>query len=205
MLDLITDRTDADVSQVAYLITIGCAAMPADIQSAWLSGMKGAYNASDLNRVGAACEYLAGQALGLLTEIAAYLAQKNVASAPIWSPYDASDVDVDARTDWSEEEDPSSAQFVQYLTQYLANAAVLRGLLELPADTPPVPDDMEALTYQEANNIESILLAVEAAIPAWITTAKAQIDYVATYAYQLVSGTFAAGSNRTLQRFSRGR
>ena len=58
---LITDRTAADVARVEELATKGFAAMTADERAEWLGGMKGAYNASDLNRVGAALNYLAAR------------------------------------------------------------------------------------------------------------------------------------------------
>lgn len=63
-LHLITDRTSADVSRAAYLDGKwvggewrGTAAELAE----WMSDLRGAYNASDLNRVGAAVNYVAGR------------------------------------------------------------------------------------------------------------------------------------------------
>lgn len=58
--NLIFDRTEADVSRVKTITQklIGGTATEAEKEE-WLSGtMKGAYNAGDLNRVGAAVEYL---------------------------------------------------------------------------------------------------------------------------------------------------
>lgn len=52
----------------------------------------------------------------------------------------------------------------ELMERYLANVAALRALLPLPADTPTVPPDMDSLTYQEANDIERILLAVDEAL-----------------------------------------
>ena len=59
--NLVTDRTQADVERVKALAAKGFAAMTSDEQAEWLAGMKGAYNASDLNRVGTALNYLAGR------------------------------------------------------------------------------------------------------------------------------------------------
>lgn len=106
---------------------------------------------------------------------------------------------ITTHTTWQREDIPHPSQ----MTQYLANITNLRGLL--PITGPEVPTDMEGLTYQEANDIEEILLLVDQARTAWLANAEEQIDYIGTYKNQLVSGTFYAGGNRTLQHFSRGR
>ena len=54
---------------------------------------------------------------------------------------------------WYEEDTPTATQ----MQRYLGNVSVLRGVLELPEDTTPVPEDVVGLTQTEANNIESIL------------------------------------------------
>lgn len=56
---LITDRTLADVERVKALRKKGFAAMTSEERSEFLAPMKGAYNATDLNRVQEAMEYLA--------------------------------------------------------------------------------------------------------------------------------------------------
>ena len=61
LLNLITDRTQADVDCVRQLAAKGWAAMTAEERAAWNGGLKGAYNASDLNRVGSAVEYVANR------------------------------------------------------------------------------------------------------------------------------------------------
>ena len=55
---LITDRTQADVNRVLTLSAKGWAAMTAAEKEEFEAGMKGAYKATDLNRVNAAMEYL---------------------------------------------------------------------------------------------------------------------------------------------------
>ena len=52
------------------------------------------------------------------------------------------------------------------MTAYLANVSALRGVLSVSNTTPEVPSDMAGLTYQEANNIEQILLDIDALITA---------------------------------------
>ena len=110
---LITDRTQADV----------------DARNG-----KGTYNASDLNRVAAAMNYVAGR-----LESAGY------------------DPHISPKTDWKDDDwvDPA-AQAV-----YLGYLAELRSQFAMMQTTPPVPNDMEKLTYQEANDIEQILTDID--------------------------------------------
>ena len=56
---LITDRSQADVSEWLTLRAKGFASMTEAEKGKWMAGMKGSYNASDLNRVTAAMSYLA--------------------------------------------------------------------------------------------------------------------------------------------------
>lgn len=134
MLNLITDRTQADVDRVRQLAQKGLGNMTADEKTEWLNGLKGAYNASDLNRVGAAVAYVAGRLKGY-----GYA------------------VSVSPRQDWQVSDIPTP----ESMTAYLADVAALRAALTVAADTPEVPEDMERLTWQEANNIEQILLDVD--------------------------------------------
>ncbi len=134
MLNLITDRTQADVDRVRQLAQKGFGNMTAAEKTEWLNGLKGAYNASDLNRVGAAVAYVAGRLTGY-----GYA------------------VNVDPRQDWQVTDIPTQ----ESMTAYLADVAALRAALTVAAGTPEVPEDMERLTWQEANNIEQILVDVD--------------------------------------------
>lgn len=55
---LVTDRTQSDITQWRALHDRGWANMTADEKAEWSAGMKGAYNATDLNRVNEALIYL---------------------------------------------------------------------------------------------------------------------------------------------------
>lgn len=134
MLNLITDRTQADVDRVRHLAQKGFGNMTADEKTEWLNGLKGAYNASDLNRVGAAVAYVAGRLTGY-----GYV------------------VSVSPRQDWQVADIPTQ----ESMTAYLADVAALRAALTVAAGTPEVPEDMEQLTWKEANDIEKILVDVD--------------------------------------------
>ncbi len=50
------------------------------------------------------------------------------------------------------------------MEEYLARVRAIRSALPVLPGTPPVPPDMDRLTYGEANNIELILLQADRAI-----------------------------------------
>lgn len=108
-LHLVTDRTKADVNA---------------------RNDKGTYNSSDLNRVGAAMNYVADRL-----------------RSQGYSP------EIDPKTEWTESEWPTP----QTMTRYLDDLAELRKQLAMMDTTPNVPADMKKLTYSEANDIEKIL------------------------------------------------
>ena len=113
ILSLITDRTRADVENKTN---------------------KGFYNASDLNRVGAAVQYVAER----------FAAQGYT-------------VAVRPKTDWLASDIPTASE----LKTYRQNIATLRALLAVMPTTPEAPDSMAGLTYTEANSIERILLDLD--------------------------------------------
>ena len=115
-LELITDRTRADVENETD---------------------KGFYNASDLNRVGAAVEYIAGRftALGYPCPVT-------------------------VKKDWLTTDAPTASQ----MEAYRQNIVTLRGQIAVMQSTPDAPASMEGLNYVKANNIEQILLDLDALI-----------------------------------------
>ena len=115
-LHLVTDRTQADVNA---------------------GNAKGTYNAEDLNRVGAAMNYVADR-----LKAAGY------------------DPHISPKTDWKETDYPTP----QTMERYLGDLAELRRQFSVMQITPTVPMDMVNLTYQEANDIERILEDVDSLI-----------------------------------------
>ena len=61
---------------------------------------------------------------------------------------------------WYKSDIPMQSQ----MAQYLANLAALRGVLSQVAAEPPTPESMALLTYVKANDIETILLQIEAVL-----------------------------------------
>lgn len=127
---LITDRTAADVEYA-----LAQALNPDRNNTEWLKGLKGTYNATDLNRVEKAVEYVASR-----LEIAGWRRKPVV------------------KIDWSFSDFPT----VSEMQRYLDNIRLLRSAL--PVGLPAVPADMNGFTYIEANAIEQILLLLDAAV-----------------------------------------
>ena len=135
MPDLITDRTTADVARVRTLTAkLAQGTATAAERAEWLTDLKGAYNASDLNRVGAA-----------VTRITERLASAGIYIATV------------GKSDWTEEDYNN----VEALDYYLRDISLVRGAIAVTSDTPPVPDDLQGLYWWEANNIEKILEDVD--------------------------------------------
>ena len=136
MLRLVTDRTQEDVDAIRALLGKPWEGFTAAERALWQGVIRGAYNTIDLNRVGAAVEYIAG-----------YLLQAGYAPG------------VEPRTDWTDEDAPT----VSELDTYLTNVARLQALL--PVQEPQAPTDMDGFTYSEANDLETILVQADRLFP----------------------------------------
>lgn len=134
---LVTDRTEADVSRYSELRDKGWAEMTAAERAEWVAGMKGAYNASDLNRVASAMSYLSQRFAS-----AGY-------SVPVSSP-----------TDWANGDIPRKDD----LDTYLDDLRRIRAALAVMDTTPAAPGSMDYLTWTKANDIEKILVDVDDAL-----------------------------------------
>lgn len=134
---LVTDRTEADVDAVLAWLERPFASWTATERQRFLEACeRGAYNYTDLNRVGTATAYLAD-----------WLTQAGYA------------VDVDGKTNWVLGNIPTPAQ----MARYLADIASIRAAL--PSEAPAVPPNMDYLWFWEANDIEAVLVAVDAVRP----------------------------------------
>ena len=182
---LIYDRTQADVNRVFTLknkiLTEGLNALSAEEKAEYMAGMKGAYNYTDMNRVGQAVAYIANRMTSLPSELAAYRAEKGVDDDPIYEvPYDPASVVVSAKTDWVMGDTPTQS----IAKTYLNNLTVLRKQLTLPADAPAVPTTLDQLTYTTANNIEYLLYLIDLTLTEVETELYSKIDRtVAAFAY----------------------
>lgn len=145
---LITDRTQGDLDTLMDLLRQDMTAWT-ETQKDWFrqAVSKGAYNYTDLNRVIAAMDFLEEKLVGYGYETGYQPIEVGAVGGEDERP---------TMYDWIESDIPRQSQ----MAQYLANVAALRAALAVPPSTPAVPADMAALTFQEANDIEQILLDI---------------------------------------------
>lgn len=134
MLNLITNRTAADVVRWKALHDKGWEAMTAEEQAEWVAGMKGSYNYTDMNRVESA-----------VRELETRFQEKGIK------------LSLTTKTDWTRTSWPTKAD----MNRYYRNIAAIRGAVAVNLNTPAVPSTGTALNYSKANDIEKILLAVD--------------------------------------------
>lgn len=139
VIRLITDRTETQVKRVQALAALGWDHMSeAERAEFSLLVQRGVYNASDLNRVLTAAEWLSGE-----------LVRRGY--APTFQPVGP---DPWQDTDWPT--DPQGRA-------YTANAERIRAAL--PTDAPPAPEGLDGLTWKAANDIEEILVQADGVFP----------------------------------------
>lgn len=135
MVNLIFDRKNEDVARLKTLRTkVRNRTATVKEYEEWLTSLKGAYNNTDLNRVGEAINYL-----GNLLNTYGYIN------------------DATAKTDWGIGDKPNPKQMVDYLN----NLHKLKECYAVHSSTPSLPSDMDKLVVSEANNIEKFLYDID--------------------------------------------
>ena len=172
---LITDRTDAGEERVEELAAKGYDSMTDAEKAEWDGEMKGAYDASDLNRVESAVAYLAELLVSLPIELKEYAASKGVAFDAFFDvPYDAAAYALTTKTDWDELDSPTPEQ----MARYIENVRALRNALDYA--TSDLPGSMDNLNIDGANAIEKALNGLDVAISAFDAKTKVNLDNTAS-------------------------
>lgn len=133
---LITDRTQADVDALKSQLKRFAEWTDEEKREFYQARHYGAYNHTDMNRVGLAAEYIAAQ----LTE-RGYI------------------TDVDGKQNWTMADIPTKSQTARYLADITSIKAVLPCIPYSP------PKDMERFTFDQANDIEAVLVQADALRP----------------------------------------
>lgn len=223
-MDLITDRTQADVNRAKELnkkvydafASMAAAAVDADTLiepmavieatlteaefAEWKAGSKGAYNYTDLNRVGQAVQDIGAMLKSLPDELEAYRKAKEVYYNDkfLIQEYDSGKVSVAPKLDWTMTDPVTPAA----AAAYLKDIANLRSIL--PDGCPAVPSSLAQFTYIKANDIEKILQTVHKSGLGIADAIKAKIDQAAlagtdwdkyTYTEEEVYFPYATQSN----------
>jgi len=158
---LVFDRTRDDLEKLneikTRILTYGLSSLTSAEKTEYLSGMKGAYNYTDLNRVGQAVAYIADRLISLPGEISTYREAMGVSDNKLYRvPYDVAGVVVSPKTDWKVSDIPVRTQ----MEAYLKNVHALQGIFELPESSPDLSQTLEGLNLKVANAIERILYDV---------------------------------------------
>lgn len=172
---LITGRTQGDEDRVEELAVKGYDAMTNAEKAEWDGEMKGAYDASDLNRVESAVAYLAELLVLLPSELKEYAASNGVAFDAFFDvPYDTAAYALTTKTDWDELDSPTPEQ----MARYIENVRALRSALDYA--TSDLPGSMDNLTIGGANAIENALKGLDEAISAFDAKTKVNLDNTAS-------------------------
>lgn len=132
---LIKDRTQDDLNAVLALRSKSWADMTPEEKNLWLTDMKGAYNSSDLNRV--------GNAIADLTE-RLHDAGYNAGTYP--------------KADWAMADIPTTEQ----INRYIESINALRNVVAF--NTADVPKSGSNMSFLDANSIEEMLFNLDLAL-----------------------------------------
>lgn len=128
---LIIDRTQEDVDEWARLRDLGTDGMTDEERAVWDAGMKGAYKASDFNRVSEAHNYL----------------------ADILRHYGAISRYTELKTDWETGDKP----LAEDLSNFLGAIRRLKSATNAGGD---MPESFRGWTFQTANDLEQLLINI---------------------------------------------
>ncbi len=151
MIRLVTDRTQADVDRLAELydrLAAGGAWTEEELE--WYNTaacLRGSYDVEDLNRVGTAVQFLAGE-----------LKKRGYV------------LDVQPKTDWTEEDAPTRSQMGDYL-QNVETVRTAQGLYVLE-----IPYTMRFPTLAGTNAIEKALVETDAYFPNYSAWSAGEIS-----------------------------
>lgn len=157
-IEMIIDRTMSDVELVKSLVKKGLKRMTEDERRSFLSGMRGAYNYTDFNRVESVVKYLSDRLVEVPVEIEDLRKELYIACDSAFSiPYDPSDYEnINVKTDW----DVSNTLTETDRVRYIGNIEhIALSLTDLPES---FPRSLDGLTYSGANAIEQLLVNLDA-------------------------------------------
>jgi hypothetical protein len=150
--ELITDRTERDVERAKALLSKPYSEWSEEERTKFEDGMKGAYNVSDLTRVGNATSFLAKYLAKIRKEIILYMDANQVAVQTAINPYIDEDIANVSVKSWAVDEIPSASKLGAYLD------AVNLVVSQMKQNW-GTPETINKLTYRGANAIEKALIS----------------------------------------------
>ena len=149
-VEMITDRSASDVLLAKNLIKKGFQNMTEAEKNSFLSGLKGAYNYSDVNRVETAIKYLVDTMLQIYEQNIQLAKELGVSWESIYDvPYNPEDYkNIVIKNDWKINDIFSKAYRIDFLNKIFH---VLSSLIDIPGD---FPTSFDGFDYKKANIIE---------------------------------------------------
>ena len=132
-VEMITDRSASDVLLAKNLIKKGFQNMTDDEKNSFLSGLKGAYNYSDVNRVETAIKYFVDTMLQIYEQDIQLAKELGVSWAEIYDvPYNPEDYkNIVHKNDWNTNDIFSEADRTDFLNKIVY---VLSAIIDIPLD-----------------------------------------------------------------------
>lgn len=161
-IKMIIDRSQSDIDIAKSLIKKGFQNMTSDEKQSFLSGLKGAYNYSDFNRIEATVYYLANRLKDIWIESETLANELGVAWDEIFNyPYDKYGFDdISTKYDWSVDDILNKANRERYINN------IKTILISFIDDITDIPNSLEKMNFEGANNIEKQLLSLNEKIVA---------------------------------------
>lgn len=154
---MITDRSASDVVAAKKLFAKGFENMTDDERKQFLSGLKGAYNYMDFNRVESAIDFLSNKISSSPSELFDLMSELVVENDEHFSlPYDAEKyAGMATKTNWSVGELIQSDE----LKRYISNILFILDCMHV--DDSKIPRKVEGMDYNGANEIEKSLISLD--------------------------------------------
>ena len=153
-VEMITDRSASDVLLAKNLIKKGFQNMTEDEKNSFLSGLKGAYNYSDVNRVETAIKYFVDTMLQIYEQNIQLAKELGVDWSSIYDvPYNPEDYKrIVIKNDWNINDIFSEADRTDFLNKIVH---VLSAIIDIPSNTNYLTDKNRlVLQDRDGNNLE---------------------------------------------------
>ena len=153
-VEMITDRSASDVLLAKNLIKKGFQNMTEDEKNSFLSGLKGAYNYSDVNRVETAIKYFVDTMLQIYEQNIQLAKELGVSWAEIYDvPYNPEDYkNIVIKNDWQINDLFTKTDRADFLNKIVY---VLSAIIDIPSNTNYLTDKNRlVLQDRDGNNLE---------------------------------------------------
>ena len=153
-IEMITDRSASDVLLAKNLIKKGFQSMTEDEKNSFLSGLKGAYNYSDVNRIETVIKYFVDTMLQIYEQDIQLAKELGVSWAEIYDvPYNPEDYkNIVIKNDWQINDLFTKTDRADFLNKIVH---VLSAIIDIPSNTNYLTDKNRlVLQDRDGNNLE---------------------------------------------------